>query len=63
MNDLIMASETETAYELGSHNHSAIQANLAFLLKRLDKYRSYAVAITAISGGCRQDASVPGATA
>jgi len=26
-------------------------------------FRSYAVAITAISGGCRQDASVPGATA
>jgi len=27
------------------------------------EFRSYAVGSTAISGGCRQDASVPGATA
>jgi len=41
MNDLITTNETEATYEMGSHNHSAIQANLAFLLKRLDKYSVY----------------------
>ncbi|MDQ3250588.1 MAG: Uma2 family endonuclease [Chloroflexota bacterium] len=41
MNDLITTNETEATYEIGSHNHSAIQANLAFLLKRLNKYSVY----------------------
>lgn len=31
--------EIEEATAMGSFNHSSIQANLAFLLKRLDKYR------------------------
>jgi len=41
MSDLITTDETEAAYDTGSHNHSAIQANLAFLLKRLGKYSVY----------------------
>ena len=41
MSDLITTDETEAAYDMGSHNHSAIQANLAFLLKRLGKYSVY----------------------
>lgn len=33
--------ETEEAGEIGSHNHSAIQANITYLLKRTGKYSVY----------------------
>ena len=33
--------ETEEAGEMGSHNHSAIQANITYLLKRMGKYSVY----------------------
>lgn len=33
--------ETEEVGELGSHNHSAIQANITYLLKRAGKYSVY----------------------
>jgi Uma2 family endonuclease len=33
--------ETEEAEEMGSHNHSAIQANVTYLLKRTGKYSVY----------------------
>src|SRR5262245_50360949 len=42
MNNLIVSSTTEEfdkeSYDMGSYNHSIIQANLAFLLKGLGKY-------------------------
>ena len=33
--------ETEEPGEMGSHNHSAIQANITYLLKRTEKYSVY----------------------
>ena len=36
--DEIFIDETEAVDDVGSYNHSIIQANLAFLLKRLGKY-------------------------
>lgn len=33
--------ETEEVEEMGSHNHSAIQANLTYLLKRTGRYSVY----------------------
>ncbi len=33
--------ETEESWETGSHNHSAIQANLTYLLKRAETYSVY----------------------
>jgi Uma2 family endonuclease len=32
---------TEKSWGMGSHNHSAIQANLTYLLKRAEKYSVY----------------------
>lgn len=34
-------AETEGSWEMGSHNHSAIQANITYLLKRAEKYSVY----------------------
>jgi Uma2 family endonuclease len=34
-------TETEESGEMGSHNHSAIQANITYLLKRAEKYSVY----------------------
>jgi Uma2 family endonuclease len=34
-------AETEESWEMGSHNHSAIQANITYLLKRVEKYSVY----------------------
>ena len=33
--------EMEESWEMGSHNHSAIQANITYLLKRVEKYSVY----------------------
>lgn len=34
-------AETDESWEMGSHNHSAIQANITYLLKRAEKYLVY----------------------
>ncbi len=33
--------EAEQSWGMGSHNHSAIQANITYLLKRIEKYSVY----------------------
>ena len=37
----LAAPETEESWGIGSHNHSAIQANITYLLKRAEKYSVY----------------------
>lgn len=41
MSDLAIMEYTEEFDEVGSQNHSAVQANLAFLFKRLQRYSVY----------------------
>lgn len=40
-NEFLAIPEIEESGEMGSHNHSAIQANLTYLLKRTEKYSVY----------------------
>ena len=41
MNELVSELEAEESVDMGSLNHSAIQVNLAFLLKRLGTFSVY----------------------
>ena len=40
-NEFLADAETEESEGIGSHNHSAIQANITYLLKRIEKYSVY----------------------